>query len=275
MTMMELRAQMVQSFMNTGDADWEWPSSVPRERWKRVEFESYGAELVGVFGEAQGDPSATIVLAHPNRGDAKGYFLQSKIVGELRERGYDVFAFDLNGFGESEQGDPLFHADVISAVEMAEELSEASTNAVLGVSLGGACLVTALAECDSSPIDAAVFDSVYPTLKPFLWPQQPFAYALLRVGQALRSPGARELSPVRYAASVTDPEELLFIYGEDDSYVTSSEVERMLSAFPHGEERVQTWGVPEVRHNSALKRHPEQYVDTVTEYIERSVTASS
>lgn len=273
--MMEWQANITRSLMKGGDDDreWRWPSSARRENWKRVEFDSAGAELVGVFGEAEGDSSAAIVLAHPNRNDAKGYFLRSDIPEMLRGEGFDVFAFDFNDYGESERGTVQYYPDIISAVDTVDDLSEATSIAVLGVSLGGACLVPALAELEEGSVDAAIFDSTYPYIKPFLWPQQPLAFAALRFGQLTGRPGTRELSPIRYVDSVTGPDELLFIYGEKDSYITDQARQRLMSEFPHDDDDINVWIAPQTRHNSALTRHPETYVEKVSEYITNRCTA--
>lgn len=266
---MEWQANLTRSLMRNSDTDrdWRWPSNAQRENWERVTFDSAGAEIAGVYGEAAGESSAAIVLAHPNRSDAKGYFLRSEVPGMLREEGYDVLAFDFNDFGESERGTVQYHRDIVNAVDAVGELSSATTTAVLGVSLGGASLIPALAALGDDSVDAAIFDSTYPTLKPFLWPDQPFAFAALRTGQLVGSPGTRELSPVRYADSAADPDELLFIYGEADSYITDRSRQRLLSEFPHDDDDISVWTAPETRHNSALTNHPEKYVAKVTEYV--------
>lgn len=261
----------------TGDGEWSWPPNTQRENWNRIEFESDDATLVGVFGEATGaeDPSGAVVLAHPNRVAAKGYFLRSKLPGTLRDAGYDVFAFDFNGYGESEEGSIDYYPDIINAVDTIDELSDSSITAVLGVSLGGAYLIPALAELDDDAVDAAIFDSVYPTTREFLWPDDLLQWAGLRVGELFNATGTRPMSPIKYAADVTAPDELLFIYGEDDSHITSDHQARLLGALPHGDDDIDHWVASQTRHNTAMRRHPETYERKVCEYIERRASYAS
>jgi alpha-beta hydrolase superfamily lysophospholipase len=94
---------------------WQNPLSA---EWQPVAVASKsGATVRGLFAHSQaeaGPAKATIVLGHPMGKEAKGYFLKNGYTDLLRRGGYHVLVFDLNGFGESSQGNFSYFEDIIA-----------------------------------------------------------------------------------------------------------------------------------------------------------------
>jgi len=107
-----------------------------------------GVALHGWFLPAAGDGSArgTIVQAH---GNAQNISTHIASVAWLRERGYNVFAFDYRGYGRSEGSAdmPGVHRDTVAALDAADRADRLPRErlVLLGQSLGGAIAIVVAA----------------------------------------------------------------------------------------------------------------------------------
>ncbi|EQD33969.1 dipeptidyl aminopeptidase/acylaminoacyl-peptidase-like protein, partial [mine drainage metagenome] len=103
-------------FFGRYEAPWVWPPGSVEAEWERVTFQSAnGAHLVGLWGLAEGDVIGTLVLAHPMGKAAKGFWLRNGHTKLFRRSGFNVLAFDFNGFGESEAASFDYPADILAA----------------------------------------------------------------------------------------------------------------------------------------------------------------
>src|ERR1041385_6840751 len=152
---------------------WRWPADVPQERWERVHFTAHnGARLSAVFGSADGErANGAVVLAHPMGVAAKGFWLKQGHGELLRRNGFDVLAFDFNGFGESESADFDYPGDAIAAGGYLRERVGHDAIGILGASFGGGYALCAMSH-DGHPYRAAVVEGAFPSL-PYFWRPYP------------------------------------------------------------------------------------------------------
>jgi fermentation-respiration switch protein FrsA (DUF1100 family) len=133
--------------------------------YRDIRFEaSDGVKLHAWYIPATSQARGTVVFAHGNAGNISTH---TAGIAWLRERGYNVFAFDYRGYGKSEgtPSMPGVHRDMIAALRTADRTDELPRErlAVLGQSLGGAVATVATARIDPDEAPAAlVVDSAPP-----------------------------------------------------------------------------------------------------------------
>ena len=194
---MLMRSLLKRPFFGRYQRPWTWPADIRKDDWSRVEFPNKsGARLVGLLARARGGVAkGIVVLAHPMAAEAKGWGLTSGHADMLREGGYDVLAFDFNGFGESEDGGFEFPTDIHFAGNFAKGLLPGRPVVLFGISMGAGYGVCAM-DSDESPFRVAVIESAFTSLEEF-WRRYPLPYYVLR-GMSLIMPGlARSLRPDR------------------------------------------------------------------------------
>lgn len=81
-------------------------------------------------------PKATIVLAHPLDGSAKGFFFRGDYIESLFQLGLNVVVFDFNGFGQSTWGNFDYVADVIAIGKKVRELVPGKPIGFHGIGFG-------------------------------------------------------------------------------------------------------------------------------------------
>lgn len=249
---------------------WRWPDGIPQDGWERVTFlTSTGTKLVGVFGSAEVLPAtAALVLAHPLSISAKGFWLKQGHAALLRKSGFDVLAFDFNGFGDSESSDFDYPSDVIAAGEYLRKRLPTLPIAVLGSSFGAGWAVCAMAK-EKHPFRAAVLEAVFPSL-PSYWRRYPVPFAVLRATQILYPKIEEALRPVRAASALKSNPRVLLIYGEADS-MTPVHIGIDLWAKMSDCATVELWTVPGAEHVLALQAQPQVYSERVVGFLRRSI----
>ena len=123
-------AYMVDNWVNPlDDAD--------QKEWSKIYFDSASnGKICALYTKAPEDQQkGTIVIGHPMLKTAKGYFLKSEYPKLLKENGFNVFLFDLNGFGDSSNAGFKFYEDVFAAGAKAKELFPEGPVGYHGVSL--------------------------------------------------------------------------------------------------------------------------------------------
>ena len=214
---------------------WRWPEHGGRpEAWEAVRFDGSGGTLAGLWGAAHGPARGTIVLAPPTSKKAKGYFLDFGHGRFLRNAGYDVFMFDFNGFGESENFSFQYPLDVLAAGREAQRRAPDQPVGLLGVCFGAVYGICAMTRPDH-PFTAAVLESPYASVDGILEAMGRHGRSrrfflgrrlLMRLLMPLR-PEMRALSQM---PRVRGLEAALFVSGERDDYVPTATVARFVEA---------------------------------------------
>ncbi len=272
---------------------WQWPRGAGNQQdWQRLRFEGQaGKWLAGLFGNALGaNPKGVLVLAHPIRGDAKGFFLRSGVARVLREAGYHVLLFDFNGFGESPRSAFRYPRDVMAAAREAQRLAPGLPVGFHGACFGATAGVHALAQPDN-PFRAAIVEgaprswiSYYSTLpggrrslrvQYLRWR----ARVLLGIG-ALLHPGWRDqLRPLDHLIAARNVRSVLFLYGQNDPLIPAHVGEDLYEtcraawrARPDGPV-AHLWVSPPARHLSYYAADPRGYRDAVVSFWDAHLAA--
>ncbi|MFQ5807723.1 MAG: alpha/beta hydrolase [Phycisphaerae bacterium] len=218
----------------------------------------------------------------------------------LQEAGYDVFAFDFRGHGQSDN-DPDYSprqwvsdrevADLRGAVayvtEWLEQRGFARQIGLFGISRGACAGILAAAE--NPDIRVIVSDGAFSTDRTIEHFMKRWAYifAKVRIVYENHHPAfwrflrwsmmhfARRqfrcaFPSVRKAIQRMTPRPTLFIHGEKDSYlpVEQSRLLYALAAQPKF-----LWVAPDARHNQAVAVHPELYTRLTVDFLDRHLAA--
>jgi uncharacterized protein len=260
-------------FFGRFEVPWIWPSTGGQSGWERVTFENLrGARLVGLWGPAEGAAIGTLVLAHPMGKAAKGFWLRHGHADLFRGSGFHVFAFDANGFGESEATSFDYPADILSAGLWAQARTPELPIGLVGASFGAGWGLCAMARADS-PFRTAVLEAAFPTLPEF-WRHYPLAYAFLKVSQLVRPSFERSLRPEREATRVVGHPSILLLYGDHDQYTPPAHGQRLVRALRNVAD-VDLYVIPDVGHTFAYRDAREDYVARVIPFLIKAMKSSA
>lgn len=230
---------------------WQNPlSGEAMKEWKAFSVPSKsGGTIAALFAKAVTGPGkATIVLGHPMGKAAKGYFLKHGYSDLLRRNGYHVVVFDMNGFGESSQGDFSYFEDIVAAGKKAREFCPALPVGYHGISLGGQMATIAFSDPNHT-YDFAIIESAATSLEEF-WANFPFAYKSLRLLNFFLPRFKKKvnmLERIREAKKLTS---LLYIYSETDVLTPPEMGQRFLEETPVPAE---LWTVTKAGHANIMR----------------------
>jgi uncharacterized protein len=233
--------------------------------------------LRGWFLDAP-DPRATVVLVHDEEGtraDQQQGLLQ--LQGDYVGRGFNVFAFDLRGHGESTgRRDGLGQAerlDVQAAVAYVRRRTGSLPILLHGFGLGASLAITVAAR----GIDAVavIADSPFTSMHAHLrhqWPHVPRHLFKLSCAFAARFFHADPLalSPIAVVDRVEVP--VFFIHAEGDTLVPVSHTLNLAAASLDPRDRV--WTIPDVvEHCGYYLQAPDIYLGRCVGFIDQVVPA--
>lgn len=261
-----------------------------------VDFTAYdGLQLSGVLIRANRDVPrrGMIVFAHEFCSDM---YSCARYCRPLHEVGYDVFAFDFRGHGESDNDEDYSPRQWVSDREIAdmrgaiawvsdwlERHQYAREIGLLGISRG-ACAGILAAE-ENPDISVIVSDGAFSTDRTIEHFMKRWAYifAKVRIVYENHHPAfwkflrwsmmhfaRREFRctfpSVRKAIKRMTPRPMLFIHGEKDSYLPV-EQSRLLYALASQPKHL--WIAPGARHNQAAVLHAELYAKLTVGFFDR------
>jgi len=261
-----------------------------------VSFTAFdGIRLVGMLVRASPDVprKGMIVFAHEFCSDQHSC---ARYCRPLQEVGYDVFAFDFRGHGQSEC-DPDYTprqwvtdrdlSDLRGAIAYVERWLEAQGYApdigIVGVSRG-ACAAVVLAAADPN-IRAIACDGlfstdltiegymkrwayIFATVRVLYENHHPNFWRFLRwtmMAFARREFGCTFPSVFKAIQRMT-PRPLLLIHGEKDSYLPVEQCRRLYAV---ASQPKWMWIAPGARHNQAAVLHPETYARMTIAFFDR------
>lgn len=251
----------------------------PAAEGREVQFRSLdGTRLQGLWLPGRED-YPTIVFCH-------GYFKSLAepygVARALNEAGYNAFLFDFRACGRSGGrfttiGDKEAW-DVEAAVRFVLARYGRGPVGVLGISMGAAAAITAAARMEE--IAALVVDSAYshlegvlrrkvPDFAPARW-MVPFGWASIAVGEVMAGGRLRRVRPLDHVGRIS-PRPLLFIYGENDSYIPEDQAPALFEAAGEPKE---LWVAPGSDHAVARLDHPQEYLRRVWEFFDRYLLES-
>lgn len=242
-----------------------------------------GLKLHAVYAAASkdapvvaGDPHGTAVLVH---GYTDNHLCMMHLARMYRDSlGFNVLVPDLHHHGLSE-GDAiqmgwLDRLDVEKWIEVAHGIFQDDLMVVHGVSMGGA--TTMMVSGDELPeyvrgfVDDCGYSSVWDQFakqlkEQFHLPPFPILTSANIVCRKKYGWDFKEASSLDQLAKSTRP--MLFIHGDTDDFVLTSDVYRNFEAKTQGYKEM--WLAPNTDHASSYKNHPAEYTQHVREFLRK------
>ncbi|WP_071872202.1 alpha/beta hydrolase family protein [Atopomonas hussainii] len=246
---------------------WRWPEGVEQSQWQRLAVASRsGATLSALVAESSSPEPAkgAVLMAHPMGVAAKGFWLKYGHAELLRQAGYHVMLFDLNGFGESTSTTMDYPLDVLAAGQALQARYPDLPIAVVGASMGAAMTTCALAE-PGHPFQAVVLEAAFPTLLHF-WSRYPVPKLGIQLSKLVYPAGERRMRPVHAASRLVGQPPVLMIYGEADQFTPVRDGQLLHQALS-ASTAVQFWQVPNAEHTHAYAAEPEEYAARVLNFL--------
>jgi len=246
---------------------WRWPETVDQSQWQRLSVESEsGATIAALLGPAHTQQAkGAVLMSHPMGVVAKGFWMKYGHAELLREAGYHVMIFDLNGFGESTSTTMDYPLDVLAAGQTLQAQYPELPIAVMGASMGAAMSVCAMAQ-PKHPFKAAVLESAFPTLLHF-WRRYPIPKLGIQLSKILYPAGERSLRPTYAAEHLVGSPDMLLIYGEADEF-TPIEDGKLLWQALKKRTQAEFWQVPDAKHTHAYAVQPNEYAERVIDFLD-------
>jgi alpha-beta hydrolase superfamily lysophospholipase len=252
---------------------WRWPDSVDQHHWQRLSVESQSGAIIAALLAPAHTPQAkgAVLMSHPMGVVAKGFWMKYGHAELLRQAGYHVMVFDLNGFGESTSTTMDYPLDVLAAGQALQARYPDLPVAVVGASMGAAMSVCAMAQSEH-PFKAAVLEAAFPTLLHF-WSRYPIPKLGIQLSKVVYPAGERSLRPTHAAEHLVGSPALLMIYGDADEFTPVKDGELLWQALRH---RTQTefWQVPGAKHTHAYAAQPKEYAEKVIGFLDRQLVVS-
>lgn len=246
---------------------WRWPENVDPSQWQRLRFESEsGATISALLASAYtSQTKGAVLMAHPMGVMAKGFWMKYGHADMLRQAGYHVMVFDLNGFGESTSTTMDFPLDVLAAGLALQAQYPDLPVAVLGASMGAAMSVCAMAQ-PGHPFKAAVLESAFPTLLHF-WSRYPIPKLGIQLSRMVYPAGERRLRPTHAAEHLVGNPAMLMIYGDADEFTPVKDGKLLWQALK-ARTRTEFWQVPGATHTHAYAAQPKEYAQKVIGFFD-------
>ncbi len=252
---------------------WRWPDNVDKQQWLPLQIASNsGAKISALLARAhlnkgqQHKAKGAVLMCHPMGVVAKGFWMKYGHAEMLRNAGYHVMVFDLNGFGESVSTTMDYPLDVLAAgLELQHQFPELPV-AVMGASMGAAMGVCAMAQ-SNHPFKVAVLESAFPTLLHF-WRRFPVPKLGIQLSKLIYPKGERSLRPLHAAQHLVGKPKVLMIYGEADIYTPVKDGKLLFDVLKN-KTQVDFWQVPKAEHTHAYRAAPDAYQKTVIAFLDR------
>src|SRR3989338_6221828 len=247
---------------------WQWPENIDQGQWQRLSIESASGATIAALSASAHTSAAkgAVLMSHPMGVIAKGFWMKHGHAEMLRQAGYHVMVFDLNGFGEITSPTMYYPLDVLAAGQALQAQYPDLPVAVLGASMGAAMSVCAMAQPEH-PFKAAILESAFPTLLHF-WSRYPLPRLGIQLSKLVYPAGARNLRPINAAEHLVGKPSLLMIYGDADEFTPIKDGQLLWQALKH---RTQTelWQVPGAKHTHAYAAQPKEYAQRIVEFLDK------
>jgi Prolyl oligopeptidase family len=249
---------------------WKNPlSDLEKNDWEKIYIDSKsGAKLICMYAKATSKlAKATIVLGHPMGKEAKGYFLKHGYTNLLRENGFNVMVFDINGFGESSIGNFSFFEDIVAVSIKAKAITPDMPIGYHGISLGGQMATIAFTDIEHR-YDFAIIESAATTLQEF-WKKFPTAYYMLNLLYFFVPRYGKKISMIDRITEVKKLQSILFIYSKTDTWVPFSMGERFNK---NCNVPSSLWAVDNAEHAQIMKSDAKQiYQEKILAFFNEAV----
>lgn len=252
---------------------WRWPEGIDPSSWSKLNIESQsGANLSALVAPAQtAEPKGAILLCHPMGTIAKGFWMKYGHADLLRNAGYHVMVFDLNGFGDSTSTNMDYPLDVLAAGHALQKQYPDLPIGLVGASMGAAMSVCAMSQPDH-PFKAAVLEAAFPTLLHF-WSRYPIPKLGIQLSKILYPKGERSLRPLHAADNLVGQPPMFFMYGDADIYTPVKDGELLWSALK-SKTATDFWVVEGAEHTHAYRQQPDLYEQKVIGFLDNNLATA-
>lgn len=246
---------------------WRWPDDVDKSQWRRLSIESESGAVISALLAAAYTTQAkgAVLMTHPMGVVAKGFWMKYGHAEMLRQAGYHVMVFDLNGFGESTSTTMDYPLDVLAAGQALQAEYPDLPIAVFGASMGAAMSVCAMAQPDH-PFKAAVLESAFPTLLHF-WSRYPIPKLGIQLSKLVYPAGERSLRPIHAAEHLVGRPSMLMIYGDADEFTPVKDGKLLWQAL-RSKTQAEFWQVAGGKHTHAYAAQPGEYAQKVIGFLD-------
>ncbi len=245
---------------------WQNPLSAEQKKeWQSIQVESKSGGIIqGLYRKTiKEHAKATIVLGHPMGKEAKGYFLKNGYTELLRENGFNTLVFDINGFGESTNGNFSYFEDIIAISKVAKELNPNLPVGYHGISMGAMWSTIAFAD-ENHCYNFAIVESSATTLDEF-WINFPFAYKTLKLLNFFLPKYKNKIKMIERIKEVKNLKSILFIYSTKDNWTTEDMGKRLQM---NCNVESELWVVKNAKHASIMKsEHKTEYENKIISYF--------
>ncbi|GHO88835.1 alpha/beta hydrolase [Dictyobacter formicarum] len=267
--------QILTSDLPIADVPW-----VEQQPFECIEMKSWdGLLLRGFYLPAPQPTTKTVVLAHGYTGSAKlnmGPFAQMY----HEQLGYNVLMPDARGHGESEGNYIGFgwheRLDYVKWIHLLmQRLGEDVQIVLHGISMGGATVLMTSGESLPEQVKAVVADCAYTSAYEILayqgkrmyhLPACPFVTMTSLVCKLRSGFFFEEASALKQVQKTDLP--ILFIHGEEDTFVPTAMVHQLYAACPGYKE---IFLVPEAGHGLAFNVDPDAYACRSEQFLSRFI----
>jgi predicted alpha/beta-fold hydrolase len=197
---------------------WRNPlSEMEKKEWQKVTVKSNSkSNLEGLFAFSKTKiQKATLVLAHPMGKEAKGFFLKREYSEILRNEGFNILVFDINGFGESKSGNFAFFEDIKAMGHHAKIMTPKLPVGYFGISLGAQWAAVAFKD-PTHPYQFAILESGATTLEDF-WKPFKIPYYTLLIMKRILPKYYSQFNSIKSISEAKNLQSILFIYSEIDT----------------------------------------------------------
>jgi predicted alpha/beta-fold hydrolase len=250
----------------------KWRNPLPeneKKEWQKFSVKSKSGGLIqGMFAKTKNKKAkGTIVLGHPMGKEAKGYFLKRNYTILLRENGFNIVIFDINGFGESSNGNFSYFEDITVVSIKTKELTPDLPIGYHGISLGAMFSTISFADVNHK-FDFAIIESSATSLADF-WIQFPFAYKTLKFFNFLLPKYKRKIDFQERIKEVKHLQSILYIYSESDNWVP---VEMGKKLQQNTNVSTEFWLAKDAQHAEIMKSSDkETYQERILEFFNQEV----
>lgn len=208
--------QLKKPFFGKFMVKWRNPlNEEEQKKWNKEFVDSTSNSKISVWIQAAQNAKATVVLGHPMGKEAKGYFLKRGYTELLIDNGFNVVIFDLNGFGESTNGNFNYYDDILNVTQFAKRQFPLLPLAYHGISLSSHYGL--LSFNNNSPVDFAIIESAATSMREF-WFRFPFAMKAVKIFEFFAPQYAKKIHFIKQVKNIKEIKKILFIYPEKDEW---------------------------------------------------------
>jgi alpha-beta hydrolase superfamily lysophospholipase len=168
-----------------------------------------------------------VVCIDPSQPYGKGYFVESGLADGLRRAGAGVLLLNLNGIGDSENGNFDYPDDLVAASLALQSCMPGWPIGLLAVGAGASWGICALARSEHV-YEAAVLDS--PLLSDQFWSSSTLGHWTAQFLELLHPDVRRRLDPLQHIGDVRWIRSLLLLSHDAETTRTAQEMQRLCRA---------------------------------------------